>query len=328
MESDDLRERYEQLAPRLDKLKQEVIYILEQRVESAGIPIHMIAGRIKSFESLVGKAQRRDVQSPLEEIDDTCGVRVICLFLSDLARLGEAVKGAFRVVCKDDKVASKPEDQFGYLSVHYVCTLPDAFAGPRYDDIKLLRFEVQLRTIAMHAWATISHYLDYKSAQAIPSELRRDFYALSGLFHVADSHFELFFRSSLEARRQAERRIEQGSDLSQEEINLDTLTAFLGRKYPDRKHSDAEAASKLVQEVVAAGYSSLEQVAKDVDKAAKAFEYYEARFPPADTPKYADIGVVRASLSIVNDRYFEARKLGSSGRSLLLEFQEARLKGR
>ena len=190
---EDLKLKYEQLAPKLDKLKHEVIYILEQKIKSSGIPIHMISGRIKTLDSLNAKAKRLDIQSPLDDIGDICGVRIICLFLSDVSRLGEIIDRFFHVLRIDDKAASKAEDQFGYLSVHCICRLPDSCTGPRYDDIKELRFEVQLRTIAMHSWATISHYLDYKSAQAIPSELRKDFHALSGLFYVADSHFELFF---------------------------------------------------------------------------------------------------------------------------------------
>jgi len=55
----------------------------------------------------------------------------------------------------------------------------------------------------MHAWSIISHYLDYKTPNAVPSELKRDFNALSGLFYVADQHFEMFFKSSKASRKKA-----------------------------------------------------------------------------------------------------------------------------
>jgi putative GTP pyrophosphokinase len=64
-------------------------------------------------------------------------------------------------------------------------------SGPRYDPLKHLRFEVQVRTIVMDAGAAVSHHLDYKGGTSVPSELRKDFYALSGLFYVADQHFEV-----------------------------------------------------------------------------------------------------------------------------------------
>jgi putative GTP pyrophosphokinase len=287
----------------------------------------MIGGRIKTFDSLIAKAKRQDIQTPFDNIDDICGIRIICLFLSDLARLGEIVDNVLHVLRKDDKLTSKAEDQFGYLSVHYVCTLPGSYSGPRYDDIKELRFEIQLRTIAMHAWDTISHYLDYKSPQAIPSELRKDFHALSGLFYVADSHFELFFRSSQDTRKRAEQRIERGTDLRKEEINRDTLEAFLRQKYPDREHAQSAMVSDLVEEIVAAGYTSLEQVNSDLKKAVKAFEYYEKHFPPSSkglVRRFLDVGLVRVSLSMVNDSYLANRKNVTD--QMLKQYQEAKMK--
>ena len=52
-------------------------------------------------------------------------------------------------------------------------------------------FEIQVRTIAQDAWASVSYHLDYKKEETIPVELRRDFYALSGLFYIADQHFKI-----------------------------------------------------------------------------------------------------------------------------------------
>jgi ppGpp synthetase/RelA/SpoT-type nucleotidyltranferase len=72
--------------------------------------------------------------------------------------------------------------------------LPDNYTGPRYEDLKGLKAEIQIRTIAMDAWSNVSHYLEYKTPEAAPSSLRKDFYALSALFYLADTHFELFFQ--------------------------------------------------------------------------------------------------------------------------------------
>ena len=324
MSSEDLKWQYGQLVPRLEKLNQEAIYILERQVKSSGIPIHLINGRIKTYDSLMAKAERQDMKNPLEDIKDICGIRTICLFLSDLAQLGNIIENAFEVLQKDDKLNSKAEDQFGYLSIHYICRLPHSCHGPRYDDIKGYCFEVQLRTIAMHAWDTISHYLDYKSPQSIPSELRKDFNALSGLFYVADSHFELFFRSSRALSERTEKRIERGSDLGKEEINGATLNAFLLQKYPDRKHGDLAGISDLVEEIVKAGYNSLGEVNLDLDKAAKAFQYYEKLHPPGGVPKYNDVGVVRQSLSIVNDSYLAQRKIAAPP-NMIEEFKKSKM---
>lgn len=80
-------------------------------------------------------------------------------------------------------------DNFGYMAFHLTAKLKDSQVDHTLDEVKSVPFEVQIRTIAQDAWASISHYLDYKKESEIPARLRRDFHALSGLFYVADVHF-------------------------------------------------------------------------------------------------------------------------------------------
>jgi len=317
MDENTLRQEYEQKAERYGRLGDEVLYIVKRELRASEIPIHDAVARVKPFESFVDKARRRQCEAPFEEIWDICGVRLICLFLSDLQGIGGIIESQFVVHEKDDKVYTKPEDAFGYLSVHYVASLPEWCSGPRYDDLKGLRFEIQVRTIAMHAWATISHYLDYKSPHAIPTHLRKDFHALSALFFLADSHFELFFTSSQEAKLSAERKAQRLGDLASEEINFDTLSAYLQRKYADRFVRSTEELSELVEEVRAAGYRSLQHVDAALQRAETAFAEYEHAHPPAsDTdPRFNAIGVVRVSLSIADEDYLAVRGDNVSSKS-------------
>ncbi|MDO9097081.1 MAG: hypothetical protein Q7U60_03035, partial [Candidatus Methanoperedens sp.] len=239
IDTDSLRKEYDRRHEKYQRLKEEIQYILKRELESQDIPYHSLEGRVKTFDSFIDKARRQELDKPFETIYDICGVRIICLFLSDIERIGSIIESNFVISKKDDKISTKPEEAFGYLSIHYVGSLPESCSGPRYNDLKGLKFEIQLRTIAMHAWSTISHYLDYKSQHAIPSNLRKDFNALSALFYVADSHFELFFRSSQEAKKIAEEKAQDFTKMEEEEINLDTLTAYLHNKYIDREHSNA-----------------------------------------------------------------------------------------
>jgi len=314
MDIEALRREYVNRGERYGRLKDEVIYSLGREIKSQQIPIHDITGRVKPFDSFIDKARRQESGKPFEAIQDICGIRVICLFLSDLQRVGEIIETRFTIHEKDDKIYAKP-DAFGYLSVHYVGSLPTTVSGPRYDDLKDLKFEIQLRTIAMHAWATISHYLDYKSPLAIPSHLRKDFNALNALFYVADTHFEVFFRSSQQAKEVAEQKAKSLPQIGKEEINLDTLTAYLLMKYPDREHADPKSISKLVEELQSVGYSQIQQLDDALQRSAKAFEAYEKAIPPGPrkkgirrTGRFADAGVVRVSLCIADPKYLDYRK--------------------
>jgi len=321
MNLNTIKSEYSKRKQGYEKLKTEIIYILEKQLKAANIPYHMIDGRIKELDSVIAKAQRNAPGQEFEDIDkiiDICGVRIICLFLSDIKKIKLLIEKSFDVEDKDDKMVSKSESEFGYLSVHYVGTLPSDFSGPRYNDIKGLRFEIQIRTIAMHSWSTISHYLDYKSPHSIPSELRRDFQALSALFYLADSHFELFFRKGQESKQIVEKKAEKASGIADEEINLDTLSIYLHHKFSDRYHAPIYEVSELVEELIVADYTTIGEVDKDLQRSMEAFKLREEKYPPTDietgeTVRYADVGVVRAALELIMEKFFEQRYPEQSG---------------
>lgn len=335
MDVESLRREYTQRSEKYRRLKAEVLYILRQELKLQQEHIHQISGRVKPFKSFMDKARRQESDAPFETITDICGVRVICLFLSDLQRIGEIIESNFVIHSKDDKIRDMPEEAFGYFSVHYVGSLPPSYRGPRYDDLRELKFEIQLRTIAMHSWATISHYLDYKSPHAIPSHLRKDFHALSALFYIADSRFEDFHHASQEARGTAEEKAQHLPLIGKEEINLDTMTAYLRRKYPDRGYSDTKTISGIAEELRAAGYARIDQLDLALKRSARAFEEFERKaverikrgVPERATkitlPHFFDGAAVRISLSIADDKYLDARKARGSA-AKLEHFEEYR----
>ena len=196
-----IRHAYESLLPRNKALLDEVGFILEERIKSSGIKIHNIEKRIKSERSALEKCERKRT-TELASLSDLVGARVICLFRSDVARIGELIAQNFEVLDIDDKQASD-NSPLGYLSVHYSCKLPSRYSGPRYERTSDLIFEVQVRTLCMHAWAAVTHYLDYKGERDVPRDLKQALSALAGLFYVADSEFEQFNSARLESQRKA-----------------------------------------------------------------------------------------------------------------------------
>jgi len=172
---------------------------------------------------------------------------------------------------EDNKISDYEISSFGYLSVHSVAAIKKEYSGPRYDQILDLPFEIQVRTIAMHAWATVSHYLDYKAEMDVPKDLRRDFYALSGLFYVADTHFEMFFKLGQASREKMIKLFEKAKPKLDQTINLDSLTAYLHKKFPDRKHSRPEHISDLVRDLLKTGHTTIGDIERMVDTGWDAF---------------------------------------------------------
>ena len=150
---------------------------------------HSFIHRIKPFDSFVEKIRRKDAKEPFQEIMDVVGLRIVCLFHSNVKDIGTIVEKNFEVIEKDDKIDGVDVNIFGYMSLHYKAKLKDVQSD--YKDFKDIPFEIQIRTIAKDAWASISRYLDYKNENKLPLHLKRDFHALSGLFYVADTHFEI-----------------------------------------------------------------------------------------------------------------------------------------
>jgi hypothetical protein len=164
----------------------------------------------------------------------------------------------------------------------------------------------------MNSWANISHYLDYKSDSDIPKDLKKDFYALSGLFYVADQHFELFFDRSMKKRDSIEKKFKKGglTNLNQD-INLLTLQNYLISKFPNRKHSDTGNLSKLVDELQEVGYTSIKEIDNAYSIGWDAFLAYEKDNPPSyptDVKMYNDMGVIRGLLEIVDVNFQKYRK--------------------
>ncbi len=77
---------------------------------------------------------------------------------------------------------------FGYLSLHFICSLPENAGYP--DELLGYTFEIQFRTVLQHAWAEIEHDLGYKTEFGIPVDVRREFSRVAGLLEIADESFE------------------------------------------------------------------------------------------------------------------------------------------
>jgi GTP pyrophosphokinase len=302
--TDNLALDYEARLPRYRRLEEEAAFILRTALDEAGVKVHGVTSRVKTLASLESKGARKGYRKPLDESSDVVGTRVVVLFLSDLPSVREILSEKFEILSTDDKVNDGDPSTFGYMSEHYVVRLGTAYQGARYDGIEDIAVEVQVRTILMDAWANVSHHLAYKGEASIPTELRRDFHALSGLFYVADQHFETFF-SGVKALH-SDAVTDVGQESVSADVNLETLSALLHQRYPDRTHSSRIFVSELVEEVTDLGYTDLQQLADALFKGDALLEEYEVEYPPVGSSsqgRYADVGAARTALAIADPAY-------------------------
>lgn len=191
MDKNSLKSDYDKKQEWYNQVKDTATFIVSQAISGQKIKYHSLTGRIKRFDSFFDKIKRKKIKNPFEEIHDVVGLRIVCLFLDDIKILGDIIKNAFEVVEEINIIDNSDPRIFEYLGTQFKVKFKDKSSIPNYENIRNIPFEVQVRTIAQDAWAAISHHLDYKQDFGVPGHLKRDFYALSGLFYIADTHFEI-----------------------------------------------------------------------------------------------------------------------------------------
>ena len=164
--------------------------ILADIAKDLGLTVLAVEHRVKEEKSLAGKLERKgDGYNTLEDITDILGCRVICFLSDEIDKIGKKVEETFVIDWENssDKRTLLKENAFGYLSLHYICSLPYGDKWP--DEICGKKFEVQIRTILQHAWSAIHHDIGYKSDFGVPREISRQFARLAGLLELADDEF-------------------------------------------------------------------------------------------------------------------------------------------
>ena len=134
-------------------------------------PIETIKTRLKSPESIVEKLQRRGypltVESIEKNLNDVAGVRVICSYTSDIYMLANAFirQDDITLLARKDYIEDpKPN---GYRSLHLIVEIPIFL----HDEKRMMKVEVQFRTISMDFWASLEHKIRYKKELPVNEEV-------------------------------------------------------------------------------------------------------------------------------------------------------------
>lgn len=153
-------------------------------------PINGIKSRLKSIESIKEKLERKELpytmQAIEENLNDVAGVRVICSFTADVYLLAEALlkQDDIQLIEKKDYIANPKEN--GYRSLHLIVSVPIFLAHEK----RIMKVEVQLRTIAMDSWASLEHQLRYKKDLEFTEDMVSELYRCAQLSSELDEKMD------------------------------------------------------------------------------------------------------------------------------------------
>jgi putative GTP pyrophosphokinase len=153
-------------------------------------PIESIKTRLKSTDSLAKKLARKGFPMTVESIEqnifDVAGVRVVCTFPEDLYALAEAFLAQDDVELLECKDYIANPKKSGYRSLHLIVQTPIFLEHEK----RLVKVEVQMRTISQNFWASLEHQLRYK--KNLSEEDAAD--VASELYQLAEEAAELDWR--------------------------------------------------------------------------------------------------------------------------------------
>ncbi len=235
-------EEYREHLPQFEQVKNQVLSLLKEVFEEAGLIVASIEGRVKTEGSLAGKLELKGSKyASLQDITDIVGVRVITFYIDDVDKVASAVDRLFEIDWENsvDKRKAHEIDSFGYMSLHYICRTE----GFPY------RFEIQMRTVLQHAWANMNHDTGYKSGVEVPKEYLRNLSRLAGMLELVDEQFSQIRSDLTDYRRRVQALVASGN-LDEVQLDGDTFRSYLQLKPFDKLNKRIAAVNQAeIQDV-------------------------------------------------------------------------------
>jgi len=234
--------------PLQEEFTAKTVELIKALLNVQSIEAHLIESRTKALESFQDKIKRspHKYQNPLNEITDLSGIRVIVYYEKELNTISDLIAREFEVDwsnSSDKRKGYRPEE-FGYPSIHYVVRLSNSRSNLlEWHHLANLQAEIQVRTVLQHAWAAISHKLQYKREEDVPRILRRRLFRLSALLELADEEFMTLRDKTNSLAEIVQYKLAEGD--TDVEINILTIEVFL---------SSSQVVSAIVKDARKAGF--------------------------------------------------------------------------
>lgn len=153
--------------------------------------------RAKDAKSFARKAHAVDARGackyklPFEDIEDQVAGRVLVFFRRDIEVVSHKLNASFN---RAEQVRKQPSrhDAFAYESQHFVFIIPPHLLPQDWPELSdpPTTFEMQVRTLFMHAWAEPEHDISYKAKVELTHEERRKLAWAASSAWGADEVFE------------------------------------------------------------------------------------------------------------------------------------------
>lgn len=162
-------------------------------------PIETVMGRVKSPASIKEKLGRLGLGlEGIETLYDIAGIRIICKYIEDIFDVSQMIRNRrdIEVIKEKDYVSNiKPS---GYRSFHIM----GRYYVETVDGVLPINIEFQIRTNAMHLWATVEHRLRYKYNKAIPPQIQERLVRASSACSAIDEEMSAIKLEIEDAQRQ------------------------------------------------------------------------------------------------------------------------------
>ena len=227
---EELLAQYRSLLPVFTEMAELIPESLQKFFSEAGIIVAAVEHRVKTEGSLAGKLKLKGAKyRDIYDITDIVGLRVITFYIDDVEKVASVLERLFEIDWENsvDKRKAHEIDSFGYLSLHYICRIPESsYKDPEHPELNRIRFEVQMRTVLQHAWANMNHDTGYKSGVEIPREYLRNLSRLAGILELVDDEFSRIRRELTDYRRQVKKLVASGN-LSDVQLDGDSFRSYL-----------------------------------------------------------------------------------------------------
>jgi putative GTP pyrophosphokinase len=165
--------------------------VLNKVLKYERLNIQLVTSRLKEPTSLGLKISSGAKYKALTDVTDVLGLRIVTTYKNEVPFIVQQLRDAFEIdEANTNTNDAKTESEFGYSSIHLIVfNAKDDTYKTNNKKFHGLKAEIQIRTILQHAWAEISHKIDYKAKEKPGSIYKRKLFRVAAFLELADQEF-------------------------------------------------------------------------------------------------------------------------------------------